>query len=145
MTEIPKYLQFEENYENLAIKGLAKVNLYGVNARYSEELSDQKIQVIFENSGNLDEAILMQGDYRKYTAYEGTMSFVIATNRANIRNHAEKLAKVRFIMLPENELLKNEYYQILETKEESSNTEVSEELNSDVTVITFAIKYLVSG
>ena len=145
MIQIPQNLQFEENFENLAIQALHKVNLHGVNARYSEEITDSKIQVMFENQGNLDEAVLMVGDYRKFTAYEGNIAFVVATNRANIRNHSEKLAKVRYLMLPENEFLQNKYYQILETREDGSNTEISEELNSDVTILTFNIKYLLLG
>ena len=145
MTEIPKSLQFEENFESLGIKALHKIGMTGVNARYSEELTDSKIQVMFENGGNLDEAVLMVGDYRKYTAYQGNITFIVTTNRANIRNHSEKLAKVRYLMQPENEYLQNNFYQILETREEGSNTEISEELNSDVTILTFNIKYLLHG
>jgi len=142
MIDIPENLKFEENFENLAIKALRQVNLHGVNARFSEEITDSKIQVMFENQGNLDEAILMAGEYRKFTAYEGNIAFIVATNRANVRNHSDKLAKVRYLMLPENEHLNNEYYQILETREDGSSTEISEELNSDITILTFTIKYL---
>jgi hypothetical protein len=145
MIQIPNNLKFEENFENLAIKGLRQVNLHGVNARFSEELTDQKIQVMFEVNGNLEEAILQVGNFRKYTAYEGEIAFIVSTNRATIRNHPEKLAKVRYMMLPENEFLEHEYYQILETREMSANTEISEELNSDVTVLTFSIKFILKG
>ena len=145
MTDIPESLKFEENFENLAIEGLAQVNLKGVNARLSEEITDSKIQVMFENQGNLDEAVLMHGDYRKFTAYSGSIAFIVATNRANVRNHSDKLAKVRYLMLPENEHLQNQYYQILETREESSTTEISEEINSDVTIMTFNVKYLLNA
>ena len=102
----------------------------------------KNIQVIFETEGNLDEAVLQVGDYKKYTAYEGTLGFIISTNRAKIRNHSDKLAKVRFVMFPENEYLLNEYYQILETKEISANTDVDAENNADVTSLAFNIKFL---
>lgn len=145
MTEIPEYLKIEENFENLSINALNKIGLHGLNARFSEEITDQKVQVMFENQGNLDEAILMHDEYRKYTAYQGSIVFIVATNRVNIRNHPEKLAKVRYIMMPENEFLNNDFYQILETKEESSSTEINEELNSDITFLSFGIKFLVNA
>ena len=57
--------------------------------------------------------VLNRINYRKYNAYEGTLGFIVSTNRAKIRNHSDKLAKIRFLMMPENEHLQNEYYQIL--------------------------------
>lgn len=136
------YLKFEDNIEGYAVDALSELNLKGVKARFTEEITDQDIQVIFETDGNLDEAVSLVGEYRKYNAYEGTLGFVISTNRAKIRNHSDKLAKVRYLMLPENEYLKNEYYQILETKETSANTDVDEQNNSDVTSIAFSVKFL---
>lgn len=140
--KIQENLKFEDNIEKLAVDALYKVSLSGVQARYVEEITDQNIQVIFETEGNLDEAVLQVGDYRKYTAYEGTLGFIISTNRAKIRNHSDKLAKVRYVMFPENEYLLNEYYQILETKEISANTDVDAENNADVTSLAFNIKFL---
>lgn len=138
-----KHLQFEENFESLSIKALNQVGLTGLNARFSDQLTDQKIQVVFETNGNLDEAVMVDGNYRKYLGYEGVLAFIVTTNRANIRNHAEKLSKVRYIMFPENAYLENEYYQILETREESANTQADEETNSDITLLTFNIKFLI--
>ena len=140
--DIPDGLKFEDNLEKLAASALSKVSLSGKQARYVEEISDQDIQVIFETEGNLDEAVLQVGNYRKYNAYEGTLGFIITTHRAKIRNHSDKLAKVRYLMFPENEYLENKYYQILETKEISANTDVDEELNADVTSLAFNLKFL---
>ena len=120
--DIPENLKFEDNIEKLAVEALDEFGLTGKQARYTEEINDQDIQIIFETEGNLDEAVLQIGDYKKYTAYQGTLGFVITTHRAKIRNHSDKLSKVRFLMLPENEHLENPYYQILETKEISANT-----------------------
>lgn len=145
MNEIPESLKIEENFENLAIKGLRQINMHGVSARYSEEITDQKVQVMFENNGNLDEAVLQVGNYRKFTAYEGEIAFIVSTNRATIKNHPEKLAKVRYLMLPENQFLEHKYYQILETRETSANTEIAEDINSDVTVISFSVKFILKG
>ena len=140
--DIPDGLKFEDNLEKLAVSALSKVSLSGKQARYVEEISDQDIQVIFETEGNLDEAVLQVGNYRKYNAYECTLGFIITTHRAKIRNHSDKLAKVRYLMFPENEYLENKYYQILETKEISANTDVDEELNADVTSLAFNLKFL---
>ena len=120
---IPTSLKFEDNFEDLAVNALSKVELSGVKARFTEEITDQKIQVIFETEGNMDDAVSIVQDFRKYNAYEGTLGFVIATNRAKLRNHSDKLAKVRYLMMPENEYLKSEFYQILETKEISATTD----------------------
>jgi|13_taG_2_1085334.scaffolds.fasta_scaffold54628_3 hypothetical protein len=139
---IPEGLKFEDNFESVGVSALSKVNLKGVKARYTEEITDQEIQVIFETEGNLDEAVSIVGDYRKYHAYEGTLGFVISTNRAKVRNHSDKLARVRYLMLPENEYLKSQYYQILETKEISATTDVDTELNADVTSMAFNVKFL---
>ena len=138
---VPNYLKFEENFEDIAVSSSIKVGLQAVKARYSEEITDQDIQIYFENDGNLEEIVDMVGDYRKYNAYQGTLGFVISTNRAKVKNHSDKLAKVRFIMMPENQYLENEYYQILEVKEESAVTDLDEENNNDVTFISFGIKY----
>lgn len=135
-------LKFEENIEGYAVVALNELGLSGVSARYTEEITDNNIQVFFETDGNLDEAVTQIGDYRKYNAYEGTLGFIVSTNRAKIRNHSDKLAKIRFLMMPENEHLVNEYYQILETKETSATTDVDEQNNSDVTSIAFSIKFL---
>jgi hypothetical protein len=140
--EIPENLKFEDNLEKLAVDALYKVSLSGKQARYTEEISDQDIQVIFETEGNLDEAVLQVGNYNKYSAYEGTLGFVVTTHRAKIRNHADKLAKIRYLMFPENEYLENNYYQILETKEISANTDVDTELNADTTSLAFNVKFL---
>jgi hypothetical protein len=145
MIQIPDSLKFEENFENQAIKGLKQVNMHGVSARFSEEITDQKVQVMFENNGNLDEAILQVGNFRKFTAYQGEITFIVSTNRATIRNHPEKLAKIRYMMLPENEFLEHENYQILETRETSASTEISEELNSDITILSFSVKFILKG
>ena len=139
---IPESLKFEDNFESLAVSALTKVNLKGAKARYTEEITDQEIQVIFETEDNLDEAVTMVGDYRKYHSYEGTLGFIVSTNRAKVRNHSDKLAKVRYLMLPENEYLKSEYYQILETREISATTDVLDETNSDVTSMAFNVKFL---
>ena len=139
---IPTSLKFEDNFESIAVTALSKVGLNGVKARETDEITDQDIQVIFETEGNLDEAVSIVGDYKKYNAYEGTLGFVVATHRAKVRNHSDKLAKVRFLMLPENEYLKYEYYQILETKEISATTDISEESNSDITSMAFNVKFL---
>ena len=142
MSEIPEFLKFEDNFESMAIKALSQVNLHGVNARYSEEITDQKVQVMFETQGNLNEGILMHGDFRKYNAYEGNIVFIVATNRMNIRNHPDKLAKIRYLMFPENNFFEHSNYQILETKEDGANTEINEELNSDITFLSFSIKFM---
>ena len=140
--EVSNNLKFEDNIENLAVVALDKVSLSGVQARFTEEITDENIQVIFETEGNLDEAVLQVGNYRKYNAYEGTLGFIITTHRAKIRNHSDKLAKVRYLMFPENRYLENEYYQILETKEISASTDVDETLNADVTSLAFNVKFL---
>ena len=44
-------------------------------------------------------------------------------------------------MMPENQYLDNEYYQILEVREESAVTDFDEENNNDVTYIAFSIKF----
>lgn len=142
MIEIPQNLKFEDNIERLAVDALSKVSLTGKQARYTEEITDQDIQVIFETEGNLDEAVLQVGNYKKYTAYEGTLGYVITTHRAKIRNHSDKLARIRYLMFPENELFEHEYYQILETKEISANTDVDTELNADTTSLAFNVKFL---
>jgi len=139
---IPESLKFEDNFETLAVNALSEVELSGVKARFTEEITDQEIQVIFETEGNMDDAVAMVQDYRKYNAYEGTLGFVIATNRAKLRNHSDKLAKIRYLMMPENEYMKNQFYQILETKEMSATTDIDIELNSDVTSMAFNVKFL---
>lgn len=135
-------LKFEDNFETLAVDALAEVELSGVKARFTEEITDQNIQVIFETEGNLDDAVSIVEDFRKYNAYEGTLGFVVSTNRAKLRNHSDKLAKIRFLMMPENQHLKNDFYQILETKEISATTDVDSELNSDITSMAFNVKFL---
>ena len=138
----PESLKFEDNFETLAVDALSEVELSGVKARFTEEITDQHIQVIFETEGNLDDAVAIVEDFRKYNAYEGTLGFVVSTNRAKLKNHSDKLAKVRLLMMPENQYLKNDFYQILETKEISATTDIDTELNSDVTSMAFNVKFL---
>ena len=140
---IPKQLKIEENFEDIALASAIKVGVKAVKARYSEEITDQDIQVYFENEGNLDEAVSMVGDFRKYNAYQGSLAFVVSTNRAKLKNHSDKLASVRFIMMPENQYLDNEFYQILEVREESAVTDFDEANNNDVTYISFSIKFFI--
>lgn len=140
---IPESLKIEDNFEQMAVDALSDVSLSGVKARETGEITDQDIQVIFENQGNLDDAVLQIGNYRKYTAYEGNIGFIVATNRAKIRNHSDKLAKVRYVMMPESEYFQNEYYQILEIKELNASTDIDEANNSDITSMDFSIKYLI--
>lgn len=135
-------LKFEENIEGYAVSALNELGLAGVSARFVDEITDENIQVLFETEGNLEEAVSLVENYRKYNAYEGTLGFIVSTNRAKIRNHSDKLAKIRFLMMPENEHLQNEYYQILETKETNASTDVDEQNNSDVTSIAFSVKFL---
>ena len=97
--EIPQSLKIEDNFENLAVNALSKVNLSGVNARFAEEITDANIQVVFETEGNLDEGVILIENYRKYNAYEGTLGFIVSTHRAKIKNHSDKLASVRYIMM----------------------------------------------
>jgi hypothetical protein len=138
---IPEQLKFEDNFEKIVVGALNEVGVQSVQARYSEEITDQVIQVYFENDGNLDEAVSMVGDYRKYNAYQGSMAFVVSSNRAKIKNHPDKLALVRLSMMPEHEYLNNDFYQILEVREESATTDVDESSNSDITYLSFSIKY----
>ena len=39
---IPTSLKFEDNFEDLAVNALSKVELSGVKARFTEEITDQK-------------------------------------------------------------------------------------------------------
>ena len=135
-------LTFEETIAGYAVSALNELGLAGVSARFVDEITDENIQVLFETEGNLEEAVSLVENYRKYNAYEGTLGFIVSTNRAKIRNHSDKLAKIRFLMMPENEHLQNEYYQILETKETNASTDVDEQNNSDVTSIAFSVKFL---
>jgi hypothetical protein len=81
------------------------------------------------------------GDYRKFTAYEGTASILVLTSRAKIDQHAEKLAKCRYALSPENNFLCSEFYQILETSEDGASTELEPDLNADATLISFSVKF----
>ena len=83
---IPEQLKFEDNFEKIVVGALNEVGLQSVQARYSEEITDQVIQVYFENDGNLDEAITMVGDYRKYNAY----IVVLSSFRIELLNFSQR-------------------------------------------------------
>jgi hypothetical protein len=135
------YLNFEQNLETELETVLNENQLTATRTRKIQHLGATNIQVMLDYEGALDDARQRIGNYLEYDLHAGTINIQITTFRDADEKHLSRVAKVRKLMLNQNNPFRS--YHVYDIKPGATQTIEDDETNTDETTLPYEIKWKV--
>ena len=141
------YFAFEKNFEESISNHFNSNGLESYVTRSVDHLGANNIQIKFDYSGALDDArqLVMTSStgvkHQEYDLHSGEFEISVQSYRDENQFHHQRVAIVRMLMLKHKMPLSGSPYQIYDIKPGSAAFLEDEEMNSDITILSYAVHF----